>query len=215
MKITSEKLENGYHKIYYLFPFQKSGNFSLIYNEKGIIEDYKEECAFSSNDEIKKLYLHYKEGFLYHPTKAANITSHINNDMTSYRFYQKMPLVKNKALNIIDFEKFINKEDANLSFYNLLSFLTNNTLYRENDLPTKVSYKGSILENEVWHKNGMKHRDNGPALIIYYNNLVVQRKEYYKKDFLHRDDGPASISYSEKGEEISREYYLEGELVKT
>lgn len=42
--------------------------------------------------------------------------------------------------------------------------------------------------DELWYRNGLKHRDIEPA-VIYANGF----REWYQDDVLHRDDGPARI----------------------
>jgi hypothetical protein len=68
-------------------------------------------------------------------------------------------------------------------------------LHSYDDNPAMINSNG----DQVWYKEGMRHREDGPA-IIYPNGYQA----WCKEDKIHREDGPAVI-YSNGDQEWYKE----------
>jgi antitoxin component YwqK of YwqJK toxin-antitoxin module len=114
----------------------------------------------------------------------------------------------------------------------------NGTLYRQDDLPTKVLYvygkkvneswyccdkqhrtgkpadiwyKDDEITREQWYHYGQLHRDDDLPAKITYKNGQKTNECWYRNDQLHRDDGPAMIWY-ENGQEVVKHWYRNDEF---
>lgn len=62
---------------------------------------------------------------------------------------------------------------------------------------------------EIWHKNGVRHRDNGPAFIVTDETGKVTFQSWYQHGQKHRDNNlPAVEDFSQ--DKVWQEYYQHG-----
>lgn len=82
----------------------------------------------------------------------------------------------------------------------------------ENEVKCVLKYKNNIRVEEIWFKNGLKHRDgNYPAYIAYHKSGNKEREEYFVNGLLHRTaDMPAVVSYDEDCNTEEEEWWVNG-----
>ena len=69
-------------------------------------------------------------------------------------------------------------------------------------------YKSKL--NEVYLKDGKKHREDAPAVIEYNDDGSISYEEWYLNGKKHREDAPAEIWYNDDGSVYRESWYLNG-----
>jgi hypothetical protein len=68
---------------------------------------------------------------------------------------------------------------------------------------------GSVLR-EVYHIQGVCHREDGPAVIGYYGNGNIAFEEYHINNKRHGIDGPSFVQYRLDGSRKFESWYKDG-----
>lgn len=103
-------------------------------------------------------------------------------------------------------------------------------------LPAVINWTQDGLSLLEWYCNGKKHRAKLPAVMYFdryltpspdqvkkywmlrpeqYDRLFVRGVEYWFHDKEHREDGPAIIIRNKLGDNLTCEYYTDGEHIKS
>lgn len=74
-------------------------------------------------------------------------------------------------------------------------------------------YLNGSVDEKIYYKNGIIHREDGPAIIEYYPEGEIRSETYFMNGNRHRsDDLPAKLWYGRKGNIREKVYYKNGKM---